>query len=150
MARVFLCLFLFISSIQAFSTHSVITPVSIPEIEISIPSEDGQTDSVSLPLRCLRQAQATLRECQQRFNLLAYLKVSLSRVEIKNRRLAHLIARVIPAQCPFERDISLFGKEFHIPPMCKLNPFYDELVALRFKALEYLSDVLKEDISQYF
>ncbi|MBD0266216.1 MAG: nitrogenase, partial [Tolypothrix sp. Co-bin9] len=58
-----------------------------------------------------------------------------------NTKIAHLLCKLIPAQCPFERDIVVFGhKRIHIPPMCKLNPLYDELVGLRFKALCYLVD----------
>jgi hypothetical protein len=57
---------------------------------------------------------------------------------------------MIPPQCPFERDVTLFGhKVVHIPPMCKLNPLYDQLVGLRFRALSYLADDCKEDVSQY-
>jgi hypothetical protein len=33
--------------------------------------------------------------------------------------------------------------------MCKLNPFYEQLVGLRFKALCYLADVCGEDIAAY-
>ncbi|MDR5637974.1 MULTISPECIES: Mo-dependent nitrogenase C-terminal domain-containing protein [unclassified Thermosynechococcus] len=33
--------------------------------------------------------------------------------------------------------------------MCKLNPFYEEVVMLRFRALTDLSNVWQEDISQY-
>ena len=74
----------------------------------------------------------------------------LDKVEIHNRKLARLIAKVIPAQCPFERDIMLFGRKIaHIPPMCKLNPLYDELVGLRFRALCYLADECGEDIQSY-
>jgi len=63
---------------------------------------------------------------------------------------AHRLATLIPAQCPFERDVVLFGRVVaHIPPLCKLNPFYDELVALRFRALCYLADECGEDISAY-
>jgi hypothetical protein len=37
----------------------------------------------------------------------------------------------------------------NIPPMCKLNPLYEEVVGLRFRALCYLADDCGEDISQY-
>ncbi len=48
---------------------------------------------------------------------------------------------MIPAQCPFERDVVLFGRKIvHIPPMCKLNPLYEQLVNLRFRALTYLAE----------
>ncbi|MEB3212956.1 MAG: Mo-dependent nitrogenase C-terminal domain-containing protein [Leptolyngbyaceae bacterium] len=71
-------------------------------------------------------------------------------VEITDRRSAHLISRLIPAQCPFERDIRI-GKRViaHIPPLCKLNPLYDQFVGLRFRALCYLADVCGEDIGAY-
>ncbi|MDY7024694.1 MAG: Mo-dependent nitrogenase C-terminal domain-containing protein, partial [Cyanobacteriota bacterium] len=38
----------------------------------------------------------------------------------------------------------------HIPPLCKLNPVYDELISLRFRALCYLADECGEDITPYF
>jgi hypothetical protein len=57
---------------------------------------------------------------------------------------------LIPAQCPFERDICVLGRCFlHIPPLCKLNPLYEQLVALRFRALCYLADECGQDISCY-
>ncbi|MCP9832770.1 MULTISPECIES: Mo-dependent nitrogenase C-terminal domain-containing protein [unclassified Cyanobium] len=49
---------------------------------------------------------------------------------------ARFLVRLIPAQCPFERDVKLFGwKLVHIPPMCKINPLFDQLMALRFRCL---------------
>jgi hypothetical protein len=74
----------------------------------------------------------------------------LDHLQVSDRQLAHRLCRFIPAQCPFERDVKLFGKKlFHIPPMCKLNPVYEELVGIRFRALCYLADNCQEDISQY-
>lgn len=65
----------------------------------------------------------------------------LNSIEIKNARVAKLICRLVPASCPFERDVKLFGRIlFHIPPLCYLNPFYDEFIALRFRALVFLSE----------
>lgn len=52
--------------------------------------------------------------------------------------LAWFLTAIIPAACPFERDVSFFGCKFHIPPLCKLNPFYEQLINVRFKALNYL------------
>ncbi|MBD2303142.1 Mo-dependent nitrogenase C-terminal domain-containing protein [Nostoc sp. FACHB-87] len=70
--------------------------------------------------------------------------------EINNIQLAHFVCRVIPSQCPFERDVTLFGRKlFHIPAMCKLNPFYEQLVSLRFRALCYLADECGEDVNVY-
>jgi hypothetical protein len=74
----------------------------------------------------------------------------LNNVEVNTPKLAHWLCNAIPAQCPFERDVKLFGRTlFHIPPMCKLNPLYEEVVALRFRALCYLADECGEDISAY-
>ncbi|ALF52565.1 nitrogenase [Nostoc piscinale CENA21] len=70
--------------------------------------------------------------------------------EINNIQLAHFVCKVIPSQCPFERDVTLFGRKlFHIPAMCKLNPFYEQLVSLRFRALCYLADECGEDVNVY-
>ncbi len=83
-------------------------------------------------------------------DLLHPLKDWLDGMDIHDPRLARFICKMVPSQCPFERDIKLFGhKVVHIPPLCKLNPLYEQLVGLRFRALCYLSDDCKEDISEY-
>jgi hypothetical protein len=85
-----------------------------------------------------------------KFDLLQPLRQWLDELEIQNRKLAKFIAKLIPAQCPFERDVILFGRKIaHIPPMCKLNPLYDQFVGLRFRALCYLVDKCGEDIQSY-
>lgn len=74
----------------------------------------------------------------------------LDGMEIHDPRVARFVCKMIPAQCPFERDVVLFGRKIvHIPPMCKLNPLYEQLVGLRFRALSYLADDIGEDISPY-
>jgi hypothetical protein len=74
----------------------------------------------------------------------------IDRIEIKNPQQAKQLCQLIPAQCPFERDIQLFGRTlFHIPPLCKLNPFYEQLVFLRFRALCFLADECGEDVTAY-
>jgi Mo-dependent nitrogenase C-terminus len=83
-------------------------------------------------------------------DILRPLRQWLDNIEVKSPELAHRLCKLIPSQCPFERTVSLFGRKlFHIPPLCKLNPFYDEFVGLRFRALCYLVDVCGEDVSQY-
>ncbi|HEY9650191.1 MAG TPA: Mo-dependent nitrogenase C-terminal domain-containing protein [Coleofasciculaceae cyanobacterium] len=83
-------------------------------------------------------------------NWLHPIRQWLNQLEIKNAAMAHLLCRVIPTQCPFERDIYLFGCHVgHIPPLCKLNPLYEEVVSLRFRALCYLADECNEDIGCY-
>ncbi|MBV6624630.1 MAG: Mo-dependent nitrogenase C-terminal domain-containing protein [Rivularia sp. (in: Bacteria)] len=74
----------------------------------------------------------------------------LNNLEMNNVALAHFICRTIPTQCPFERDISLFGRTIlSIPPLCKLNPLYEEVIGLRFRALCYLADDCGEDVGCY-
>ena len=74
----------------------------------------------------------------------------LDGMDIDDPRVARFICKMVPPQCPFERDIKLFGKKIvHIPPMCKLNPLYEQLVGLRFRSLSYLADDCDEDISEF-
>ncbi len=74
----------------------------------------------------------------------------LETIPVEDQKLARTVASIIPAQCPFERTVKLFGRTvLYIPPLCKLNPFYEELVGLRFRALCYLVDECGEDISMY-
>ena len=74
----------------------------------------------------------------------------LDNLSVDDPRLAKFVCKLVPAQCPFERDVTLFGgKTIHIPPMCKINPLYEQLVGLRFRAMTYLSDELGEDITPY-
>jgi hypothetical protein len=87
---------------------------------------------------------------QPAFDLWQPIRKWLDHIELQNPGFAHLICKFIPAQCPFERDIQVFGRTLcHIPPLCKLNPVYDQVVALRFRALCYLADVCGEDITPY-
>ncbi len=86
----------------------------------------------------------------QKFDLLRPLRTVVDRTQVRNPELAHRLCKLIPSQCPFERDVKVLGKTlFHIPPMCKLNPLYNEVVSLRFRAMCYLADECGEDISCY-
>jgi len=83
-------------------------------------------------------------------NVLQPVKDWLDGWEIHDPKLAHFVCKMIPPQCPFERDVVLFGRKIvHIPAMCKINPLYEQLVGMRFRALCYLADECKEDISSY-
>lgn len=74
----------------------------------------------------------------------------LQSIEIRNSKMARSLCKFIPARCPFEREVKLFNYTIlHIPPLCKLNPFYDQLVELRFKSLTYLAEECGEDITLY-
>ena len=84
------------------------------------------------------------------FDIFQALRQRLDRVQVSSPKLAHRLCQLIPAQCPFERDITVFGRKlFYIPPMCKLNPVYEEVVALRFRALCFLADECGEDVTAY-
>lgn len=77
----------------------------------------------------------------QVFNLLLLSRNYLDNLEVTSPELARWLCSNIPAQCPFERNINLFGRHlFHIPPLCKFNPFYEQLTGLRWRALCYLAD----------
>jgi Mo-dependent nitrogenase C-terminus len=86
-----------------------------------------------------------------RIALLSLIRQSLDQIDIQNPKIANWICQLIPSQCPFARDIKLWGDRLvlHIPPLCKLNPFYDELMGLRFRALSYLADECNQDITSY-
>lgn len=72
--------------------------------------------------------------------LLDPLRAWLDGLNPDDPAVARFLVRLIPAQCPFERDVKLFGhKLVHIPPMCKINPLYDQLVALRLRCLTRLA-----------
>jgi hypothetical protein len=97
----------------------------------------------------LNSALTKIRSCFS-LDLLRPLRQWISQLHIETPKRAHKVAGLIPAQCPFERDIFVFGHLVaHFPPLCKLNPLYNELVELRFRALCYLADECGEDISAY-
>ncbi len=78
------------------------------------------------------------------------VKEWLDQVDIHDPSIARFLCKMIPPQCPFERDVKLFGKKVvHIPPLCKLNPLYEQLVGIRFRALTYLADECNEDVTPY-
>ena len=87
---------------------------------------------------------------QSKIDLFSPLRKWLDNVEFDNSDFAHRVCKLIPSQCPFEREIKLLGRTIvKIPPMCKLNPLYNEVIALRFRAICYLADICGEDVSIY-
>lgn len=87
---------------------------------------------------------------QTEIDVLHPVREWLEGLEIQDPKVAQFLCKMIPPQCPFERDVKLFGhKIVHIPPLCKLNPLYEQLVGLRFRALSYLADDCGEDVSDY-
>ncbi|BAW97126.1 hypothetical protein NIES970_20720 [[Synechococcus] sp. NIES-970] len=84
------------------------------------------------------------------FDLLRPLRRWLNHLEIVDVDQARMICQLVPAQCPFAQEISLAGLiHFKIPPLCKLNPLYEEVVALRFKALCYLAENSPSEVCRY-
>lgn len=78
------------------------------------------------------------------------LRQWLETIEIHDPTIARFLCKLIPTHCPFERNIRLWGRTLlHIPPLCKLNPFYDQVVGLRFRALAFLADECGEDVARY-
>ncbi|VEP13054.1 Mo-dependent nitrogenase family protein [Hyella patelloides LEGE 07179] len=85
-----------------------------------------------------------------KFAPLSPLRNWLNNLEVSDRHFAHKLCRTIPTQCPFERQINFLGRTLlRIPPLCKLNPLYNEVVALRFRAICFLADECGEDVSSY-
>lgn len=116
------------------------TTLSEPEIEQPQPM---LVSSAERPM----QAYVSL---QPQPTLLQPVRDWLDKMDVQDPKIAHFLCKMIPSQCPFERDINLFGRTIvHIPPLCKFNPLYDQLVGLRFRALSYLADACGEDISSY-
>ncbi|WP_404787884.1 Mo-dependent nitrogenase C-terminal domain-containing protein [Altericista sp. CCNU0014] len=87
---------------------------------------------------------------QTNASLLDSIRQRLESIEIQNPNIARFLCKIIPAYCPFARDIKILGHTvLHIPPLCKLNPLYEQIVGLRFKSLSYLVDRCGEDITVY-
>ncbi len=83
-------------------------------------------------------------------DFLTPIRNCLNKITIQDPVVAHRICAIIPTQCPFAREVKLLGHTVvRIPPLCKLNPLYNEVVALRFRALCYLADECGEDVSSY-
>ena len=84
------------------------------------------------------------------FYPLQFFQQWLDRLEIKEEQTARRIVKLIPAQCPFAREIKAFGRVIvRIPALCKFNPLYEQLIGLRFRALCFLADSCGEDITPY-
>ncbi len=100
------------------------------------------------PQKAAKTAKNT--SAKQKFDLFRPLRKCLNNIDVRDLKLAHRLCQLIPAQCPFEREFKLLGRTLiSIPPLCKLNPLYEELMTLRFRAICYLADECGEDISTY-
>lgn len=83
-------------------------------------------------------------------NPLHLIRQWLETLEIHDPKSAWLLCKLIPSHCPFERRFELLGHTLlYIPPLCKLNPVYEQLTSLRFKSLSYLADECGLDVTPY-
>ena len=99
---------------------------------------------------CNKSLLSLLMTKVKKLDPLALIREWLNNLEVKESKLAHRVCQMIPAQCPFERKIEMFGLTLiSIPPLCKLNPLYNELIYLRFRAISYLANECGEDITAY-
>lgn len=78
---------------------------------------------------------------QPHFDLFSPLRRWLDDIEVKDEKFARFLCGFIPSSCPFERDITLFGRTFHIPALCAINPLYKEIVSLRRRAATFLEEI---------
>ncbi len=82
--------------------------------------------------------------------IVSHIFDTLNKKVKRSQQLAQTVVELIPSQCPFERNISILGvTTLHIPPLCKLNPFYNDLMELRYNALNALVDVFHTDVTSY-
>ncbi|MEM8721958.1 MAG: Mo-dependent nitrogenase C-terminal domain-containing protein [Cyanobacteria bacterium P01_G01_bin.39] len=87
---------------------------------------------------------------QKTLNPWKFFQQWLDKIDVKEEKTARRIVKLIPAQCPFAREIQAFNRVIlRIPPLCKLNPCYEQLIGLRFRALCFLADCCGEDITPY-
>ncbi len=78
---------------------------------------------------------------QQSEEILHKIRQKIEEFEIRNPYTAQILCKLIPASCPFARNLQFFGHTFcRIPPLCKLNPLYTSLMILRFRALTFISE----------
>jgi Mo-dependent nitrogenase C-terminus len=85
--------------------------------------------------------ETLLTHPNNRPSLLTSVRQWLDNIEICSPEQAAWLCHLIPASCPFARTISVFGRIlFTVPPLCKINPVYEQLMMLRFRALTYLCE----------
>jgi hypothetical protein len=104
------------------------------------------TSAIALPAL----AQSCLAKVSLKRLIQKLFSPAFERIQFNDRQTARLICRLIPANCPFERDVFFWGQKVgHIPALCKLNPLYEQFVELRFRALMFLADECGEDVTSY-
>lgn len=120
---------------------------ALKSLELTLYDPDQMKTEVEIPV----EGETEIEPLEHpHSDVLQPVKDWLEGIEVHDPRLARFICKTVPSQCPFERDVKLFGhKVVHIPPLCKINPLYEQLVGLRFRALSYLADDCEEDVMKY-
>lgn len=74
---------------------------------------------------------------QPNYSLISAFKEALNNFEFTNKDRAERFVKLIPNSCPFAREVKAFGKTIvNIPPLCKINPLYEEIMMLKFRTIE--------------
>ncbi len=74
-----------------------------------------------------------------RIQPLAPFRAWINRIEVHQSWFARWVCRLVPNVCSRGYDLRCLGYTIlHLPSLCKLNPLYDELLDLRFRAAEFL------------
>lgn len=102
-----------------------------------------------MSVRTQSSYNSTVTTKKLHFDYFYFLRRWVNNIEVKDDKFAHFLCNLIPCTCPFERDVNILGKTFHIPALCKINPLYNEVVGLRLRALCYLEGDCGEDITKY-
>lgn len=132
--------------LQAYCQALALDATVLDSLRATLAEVESETDSPS----ATTGVASGLTPPPDHHDMLDPLRVWLDKMDVKDPKVAHFLCKMIPPQCPFERDVVLFGRKIaHIPPMCKLNPLYEQVVSLRFRALSYLADDCGEDVSEY-
>ena len=76
-------------------------------------------------------------EVTQPWKPFAPLKQWLDSLDLGDEMIFSFVVQLFPSQCPFERDfiflVACWSLSF--PPMCKIHPLFEQLVALRFRCI---------------
>jgi tellurite resistance protein len=141
--------------LQSFCQALGLDGTVLDSLRITLPNQENvkftpAVTATALPADGPASSLKPLQPTSVGVDVLKPARAWLDGLDVDDPRLARFLCKMIPAQCPFERDVKLFGKKVvHIPPMCKINPLYEQLVGLRFRSLCYLADDCGEDISQF-
>jgi len=76
-----------------------------------------------------------------RLELLRSVRHWLDALEVREPRVARLLCKLIPAQCPFERDIKLFGKSLSYATVVQAQPALRTISWPTLRSMCYLEGI---------